>query len=667
MSTDSANSLLQQAGQLLHLGSNNAMTTSHNDLIRDNHHASGITAPEGTTSSFPLSQRLSVPRKVPELHGDEDDSVGRGTATIIIPNGGTGAGTVAGTWTATGGGAEPKAEEQSAAGGITSRADTADTDSDTVISLGKVMMTAADQEAQQQPLVASTTAPIATAPAATATATATTFGSLPAPPPLMLPSLPEDEALSSSASAVAGNQHTYRDTDDDADVEDAFAVQSKDNYKDYLEDRERKRSSLSITTSASNRQLGLPSPSSGPGSGLVGQGGSSTRNPGSRGGSRCVSRQGSVSKINLDGVNITLPEQMEGSQMQIRLRKRPGRASEARITITRFNDNKRGVERGNSDSSVTLIGGNGSAESKEGPYGDTDVNKKDNEGNDKVHLSDGEDALSDADTLKSKKANMLSKLPNYDVRKRFVTSYIMRHTFFVMVSLFICAFSEDFLLTEDPVGFNIFYIIFEVVSAYTNVGLSMGAYGSDGLSFSMTGAFGVIGKLAIMATMLLGKFRGLPKKNDIVIDFKFRHFRKLAGIARKQKYRVKDAIEAVRSLPMSMSLSHHPSTDSHSHININGGSERSMSFNGLQYLSRSISQARLPRPGQPYYPKSARDRDRGGVNGGASAVGSSSGGSSPTNSVTRSSIFSARDAISASRNATHKDAITIDRRTTSIF
>ena len=102
----------------------------------------------------------------------------------------------------------------------------------------------------------------------------------------------------------------------------------------------------------------------------------------------------------------------------------------------------------------------------------------------------------------------------------------MKHSFFIGVGVFVCAFSEDLLIVRYPAIFNLWYIIFEVVSAYGNVGLSLGV---PGKSNSLCGSFGVIGKLAIILIMLLGKHRGLPKEKDAVIDFKYRRLKR--GVA----------------------------------------------------------------------------------------------------------------------------------------
>ena len=107
----------------------------------------------------------------------------------------------------------------------------------------------------------------------------------------------------------------------------------------------------------------------------------------------------------------------------------------------------------------------------------------------------------------------------------------MKHSFFIGLGVFICAFSEDSLMIRHPDVLNVWYIIFEVISAYGNVGLSLAAPGQD---FSLCGNFGTVGKLAIILVMLLGKHRGLPKEKDAVIDFKFRRLKRGLVAAKAQ-------------------------------------------------------------------------------------------------------------------------------------
>lgn len=95
---------------------------------------------------------------------------------------------------------------------------------------------------------------------------------------------------------------------------------------------------------------------------------------------------------------------------------------------------------------------------------------------------------------------------------------IFRHSFFIFCFYFILAFTEDKFLTYNA-DVNLFYLLFEVISAYGNVGLSLSL---PGQSFSMSGNFKTVGKLCIICLMLLGKCRGLPRSSDAVIDFRFK-------------------------------------------------------------------------------------------------------------------------------------------------
>lgn len=63
-------------------------------------------------------------------------------------------------------------------------------------------------------------------------------------------------------------------------------------------------------------------------------------------------------------------------------------------------------------------------------------------------------------------------------------------------------------------AFNVFSIFFEVVSAYGNVGLSLG-YPTN--MTSLCGHFTVFSKLVICAMMIRGRHRGLPYALDRAI------------------------------------------------------------------------------------------------------------------------------------------------------
>ncbi|KAI0354804.1 TrkH-domain-containing protein [Trametes cingulata] len=99
--------------------------------------------------------------------------------------------------------------------------------------------------------------------------------------------------------------------------------------------------------------------------------------------------------------------------------------------------------------------------------------------------------------------------------------YLMRHArrqlsfdmWWLAVSLFLLCIIERANLT-DPSKlsyFNIFALIFELVSAYGTVGLSLGV---PGFNCSLSGDMHTLSKLIICAVMLRGRHRGLPVALD---------------------------------------------------------------------------------------------------------------------------------------------------------
>ncbi|KAG0133775.1 cation transport protein-domain-containing protein [Tuber indicum] len=86
---------------------------------------------------------------------------------------------------------------------------------------------------------------------------------------------------------------------------------------------------------------------------------------------------------------------------------------------------------------------------------------------------------------------------------------------YIFLGLFIITISEGPRI-QDPkdYAFTTFAILFEVVSAYGTVGLSLG-YPNSNASFSAQ--FGVIGKLVIIAMQIRGRHRGLPYELDRAI------------------------------------------------------------------------------------------------------------------------------------------------------
>ncbi|KAJ5992130.1 hypothetical protein N7451_007854, partial [Penicillium sp. IBT 35674x] len=83
---------------------------------------------------------------------------------------------------------------------------------------------------------------------------------------------------------------------------------------------------------------------------------------------------------------------------------------------------------------------------------------------------------------------------------------------YVFLGLFIIAIAEGSRLeSSTDYNFQLFTVLFEVVSAYGTVGLS---FGYPGVDTSFSGQFNVVSKLVIIAMQIRGRHRGLPYALD---------------------------------------------------------------------------------------------------------------------------------------------------------
>ncbi|KAI9744284.1 MAG: low affinity potassium transporter [Claussenomyces sp. TS43310] len=103
----------------------------------------------------------------------------------------------------------------------------------------------------------------------------------------------------------------------------------------------------------------------------------------------------------------------------------------------------------------------------------------------------------------------------------YVSAHLRRQLSFdlwyIFLGLFVISIAEGSRLqSNDPAdqAFTLFAVLFEVVSAYGTVGLSLG-YPTINASFSTE--FGVIAKLIIIAMQIRGRHRGLPYELDRAI------------------------------------------------------------------------------------------------------------------------------------------------------
>ena len=85
---------------------------------------------------------------------------------------------------------------------------------------------------------------------------------------------------------------------------------------------------------------------------------------------------------------------------------------------------------------------------------------------------------------------------------------------YIFLGFFVIAVSEGTRLQQGDPFFTMFTVLFEIVSAYGTVGLSLGY---TGINASFSAEFGVIAKLVIIAMQIRGRHRGLPYELDRAI------------------------------------------------------------------------------------------------------------------------------------------------------
>lgn len=100
---------------------------------------------------------------------------------------------------------------------------------------------------------------------------------------------------------------------------------------------------------------------------------------------------------------------------------------------------------------------------------------------------------------------------------------IARDSAFLFIAMFLICLIQSSEIRKDP-NFTMFNILFELISAYGNVGLSLGytCVPSDGDSctsppYSFSGVWKTSAKLVLVLVMLLGRHRGLPDSIDSAV------------------------------------------------------------------------------------------------------------------------------------------------------
>lgn len=124
-----------------------------------------------------------------------------------------------------------------------------------------------------------------------------------------------------------------------------------------------------------------------------------------------------------------------------------------------------------------------------------------------------------SNTYETRAIGILPKMADTD-ESQGTSAYLMSHLrnqmshdlWYVAIGAFIvCIIEADALADTKNSAFNVFAILFEVVSAYGNVGLSLG---TNSTLTSLSGDFHTGSKLVICAMMIRGRHRALPEAVD---------------------------------------------------------------------------------------------------------------------------------------------------------
>ncbi|KAF2260245.1 TrkH-domain-containing protein [Lojkania enalia] len=111
-------------------------------------------------------------------------------------------------------------------------------------------------------------------------------------------------------------------------------------------------------------------------------------------------------------------------------------------------------------------------------------------------------------------ASLEQTTKSYFVRQQ-LRAQLAHDLWWIVLAVFLVMIVEGDNFSRDPTVFSVFNVIFEIVSAYGCVGISVGVPGE---AYSFSGAWHTVSKLILCAVMIRGRHRGLPVAIDKAVS-----------------------------------------------------------------------------------------------------------------------------------------------------
>ena len=108
------------------------------------------------------------------------------------------------------------------------------------------------------------------------------------------------------------------------------------------------------------------------------------------------------------------------------------------------------------------------------------------------------------------KGRPLEQTKSYFVRQQLLAQ-LAHDGWWIALAVFLIMVIEASQFEANPAVFSVFNVIFEVVSGYGCVGISVGLPNEE---YSFCGAWHKLSKLVLCAVMIRGRHRGLPVAID---------------------------------------------------------------------------------------------------------------------------------------------------------